>query len=217
LPKRRLHIALFLFIDSAATMSQLHASSKSSMLSPYFAKPSSSYEKFVNKKWAERNDIFETKKKFIKRTIQQWKTLDQIQRAEYLTAPVQERPRNNIKSFFKAVPKPKPIETSSSNLSESNSSKPNNGTQTTSLLNPQPFTSNSPSVSSQVFTSNSHSALENREQFLSSKEDLLIKEFLIDIGFQGRFEDVCFKDPQFRQAISKLSYDWKEFTYLREK
>jgi len=134
-----------------------------------------------------------------------------------LTAPVQERPRNNIKSFFKAVPKPKPIETSSSNLSESNSSKPNNGTQTTSLLNPQPFTSNSPSVSSQVFTSNSHSALENREQFLSSKEDLLIKEFLIDIGFQGRFEDVCFKDPQFRQAISKLSYDWKEFTYLREK
>jgi len=63
LQKRRLHIALFLFIDSAATMSQLHASSKSSMLSPYFAKPSSSYEKFVNKKWAERNDIFETKKK----------------------------------------------------------------------------------------------------------------------------------------------------------
>ena len=52
---------------------------------------------------------------------------------------------------------------------------------------------------------------------MSSKEDLLIKDFLVEIGYTGNFEDMCFKDPQFRQAISKLSYEWKEFSGLRVK
>ena len=73
------------------------------------------------------------------------------------------------------------------------------------------------SIEPQPCTINSHSALENRELFLSSKEDLLIKDFLVEIGYTGNFEDMCFKDPQFRPAISKLSYEWKEFSGLRDK
>ena len=52
---------------------------------------------------------------------------------------------------------------------------------------------------------------------MSSKEDLLIKDFLVETGYTGNLEDMCFKDPQFRQAISKLSYEWKEFSGLRVK
>ena len=78
-------------------MSQLRASSKNSRLSCYFANPSSTYDKFVNKPWIERTDVFESKQNFIERTVREWDTLDEIQRNEFLCAPSPELRRNSIK------------------------------------------------------------------------------------------------------------------------
>ena len=38
----------------------------------YFNSPSTTFEKYVNKKWVERRDIFESKQNFIKHTSQEW-------------------------------------------------------------------------------------------------------------------------------------------------
>ena len=48
-------------------MSQLHANKKGNVhKNLYYPMPKTLYEKFVNKKWAERNDIFESRSAFIK-------------------------------------------------------------------------------------------------------------------------------------------------------
>ena len=65
-------------------------------------------------------------------------------------------------------------------------------------------------------TGNAHSALQNRDTFLQSNELVLIKEFLWDIGFEKDFDDHVFRDSQFLQAATNLSYKWKTFAELKK-
>ena len=51
-------------------MSQIQAKKKIDL---YYRMRKTSYEQFINKKWVERKDIFETKKSFIKREDANWK------------------------------------------------------------------------------------------------------------------------------------------------
>ena len=51
-------------------MSQIQAKKKIDL---YYRMCKTSYEQFINKKWAERKDIFETKKSFIKSEDANWK------------------------------------------------------------------------------------------------------------------------------------------------
>ena len=65
-------------------------------------------------------------------------------------------------------------------------------------------------------TANAHHALQNRDTFLQSNELVLIKEFLRNIGFEKDFDNHVFKDPQFLQAATNLSYKWKTFVELKK-
>ena len=176
-------------------MSQLNAkasSSKNPKLCLYFSLPKTTYEKFVNKKWCERKDIYESKQTFIKRTLSEWKVLNKDEKVEFLSSPAPEN-RHSIKIFFSVVQKP-----SSKHM-------------------PQPTPKEPLKLNPPILTGNAHSALSGREKFLQSKELVLIKEFLAEIGFKQDFDDSSFKDPQFLQALSKLSYDWKVFSNLKRK
>ena len=60
------------------------------------------YEKFVNKKWKERRDIFEDKKVFIARTNKVWKELSDAEKHVFMNAAPPPPTKNDIGFFFKS-------------------------------------------------------------------------------------------------------------------
>ena len=73
-------------------------------IAAYFNSPKSTYEHFINKKWAERKDLDESKQNFLKRAINEWKNASDQQRIEFLqAAPPPANKRSRITGFFKRV------------------------------------------------------------------------------------------------------------------
>ena len=69
------------------------------------------YEKFVNKNWKERRDIFEDKV-FIARTNKVWKELSDAEKHFFMNAPPPNA-KNHIGFFFRSkTPKASPTTTS---------------------------------------------------------------------------------------------------------
>ena len=58
--------------------------------------PKNKYEKFVNKKWKERRDIFEDKKVFIARTKKVWKKLSGTEKHVFMNAAPPPPKKNHI-------------------------------------------------------------------------------------------------------------------------
>ena len=181
--------------------SQLNASSSKKAISLYFKLPKNTYEKFVNKKWCERKNYFETKKTFIERTLLEWKATSEGDRITFLSEPAPQNNRISMKTFFSPVPK---------NIKSSSH-------QPSCEKEPETSTRNKPLNLNVNLTDNAHSALKDRDGFLASNELVLTKEFLKEIGYERSYDDCTFKDPNFLRTISKISYDWKKFSDLRKK
>lgn len=186
-----------------------HSKSKNARLSSYFALPRTTYEKFVNKKWCERKNIFETKQTFIERILPEWKSLTESERVEFLSAPAPKNHPMRIDRYFTEAQK------------STNTKSTPTPTPTSRPPFPQHEGTQKSQESNQFFhidlTDNAHSALQNRDTFLQSSELVLIKEFLRDIGFEKDFNDHVFKDSQFLKACANLSYKWKTFSELKRK
>ena len=82
-------------------MSQLRVSS---FTGNYFKIPRTTYEKYVNKKWDERMNQFETKQTFIKRTLSEEKNSTHEHREQFLITPARENlKRRSIKFHLSTV------------------------------------------------------------------------------------------------------------------
>lgn len=69
---------------------------------PYI--PTMKYEKFVNKKWVEQEDLFQSKKTFIECTDALWKSMNDEEIAAFMSVPAAPK-KNQISFFFKSLGK----------------------------------------------------------------------------------------------------------------
>ena len=161
-------------------MSQLHAAAA---VRKYFSSPKTLYERYINKKWTERMDKFQSKQGFIKKAITEWKNSSDQEWIEFLSSKAPES-KFSIVSFFK------PVQKISTNNDRNKNNSDNDGT-TEQICNPseqaicsesQPQHSSFPSVA----TPNASEAVNKREDYLNEKEAHLIKTFLDNIECNGR-------------------------------
>ena len=157
-------------------MSQLNASNKSSLCHKnlYYPMPKIMYEKFVNKKWKERRDIFEDKKVFIARTNKVWKELSDAEKHVFMNAAPPPPTKNHTGFFFKSkTPKATPATVSAQTEIELSSSA---AASSSTITTP---------------TVNAHVAIKNRERFLNEKENDMLKKFITElkVSFEQLFTD----------------------------
>ena len=134
----------------------------------YFNSPSTTFEKYVNKKWVERRDIFESKQNFIKCTSQEWKASSPEERQSFLSASQPNVHPMSIKNFFKS--------SSTKRTNQASKQKDQNPPMTSGTTSEDIFSDKSiPSIQIEL-TANSSSAVDCRETFLTSKESVLIKK-----------------------------------------
>ena len=153
--------AIFNFtLQRLVKMSQLLVSS---FTGNYFKIPRTTYENYVNKKWDERMNQFETKQTFIKRTLSEEKNSTHEHREQFLITPARENlKRRSIKFHFSTVNR--------------TSSK-----ETKKVEKPVP--ESAPFSGTSVHTENAITAFHNRSAFLNDKEILLVKKTMNEIGF----------------------------------
>ena len=175
----------------------------------YFNSPSTTFEKYVNKKWVERRDIFESKQNFIKRTSQEWKASSPEERQSFLSASQPNVHPMSIKNFFKS--------SSTKRTNQASKQKDQNPPMTSGTTSEDIFSDKSiPSIQIEL-TANSSSAVDCRETFLTSKESVLIKKMFSEIcsDSTASLEGILPNDKNFMQTITKLSYDWNIFFELK--
>ena len=175
----------------------------------YFNSPSTTFEKYVNKKWVERRDIFESKQNFIKRTSQEWKASSPEERQSFLSASQPNVHPMSIKNFFKS--------SSTKRTNQASKQKDQNPPMTSGTTSEDIFSDKSiPSIQIEL-TANSSSAVGCRETFLTSKEPVLIKKMFSEICFDSTasLEGILLNDKNVMQTITKLSYDWNFFFELK--
>ena len=175
----------------------------------YFNSPSTTFEKYVNKKWVERRDIFESKQNFIKCTSQEWKASSPEERQSFLSASQPNVHPMSIKNFFKS--------SSTKRTNQASKQKDQNPPMTSGTTSEDIFSDKSiPSIQIEL-TANSSSAVGCRETFLTSKEPVLIKKMFSEICFDSTasLEGILLNDKNVMQTITKLSYDWNFFFELK--
>ena len=167
---------------------------------------STTFEKYVNKKWAERRDIFESKQNFIRRTSQEWKASSpQKNDKSFLSASQPNVHPMSIKNFFKSSPTKRTNQTSKQ--------KDQNPPMTSGITSEDIYSDKSiPSIQIEL-TANSSSAVDCRETFLTSKESVLIKKMFSEIcsDSAASLEGILLNEKNVMQTITKLSYDWNIF------
>ena len=159
-------------------MSQIQAKKK---IDFYYRMPKTSYEQFINKKWVERKDIFETKKSFIKKEDANWKSMNKLEKEMFMKALPPSPGKSRIGHFFK----PK------TSLKTNSLSKNQTEKDDLVIIEPSDIPSSSTPRLSQ--TSNANEAIYNRETFLNEKEMEQLKTFFtqMEIPFTNFFtEDV---------------------------
>ena len=73
---------------------------------PYFQSNNSHYERFVNKKWAEKSNSFATCQQFIEATNSEWKSMSDDKKTAFMNSNSAEtKASRNMKSYFKVQPK----------------------------------------------------------------------------------------------------------------
>jgi len=84
-------------------MSQLTVGNKGNLRNKnlYFPVPKSFYEKFVNKKWVERFDVFESKQDFARKVEKVWRESNDAKRDMFMKAPPPPPTKSHINYFFK--------------------------------------------------------------------------------------------------------------------
>ena len=178
-------------------MSQLHASS-AKKIALYFKNPSTLYEHFINKKWIERTNVFQSKQSFIKTAIESWNNSTDEESLKYLSQKAVPKNRRSITRFF--APKKKTSQTSEEVPNEKKSS------------------SFSKSSCATTKTTNAFCANEQREKFLSDKELTMLITFLKEIGVDsGKFliNDDLVNNKSLMEIFKKICYSWKSFNDLK--
>jgi len=181
-------------------MSQLRARKA---LNLYYSMPKTFYENFVNKRWQERNDIFEKKEKFINRVNAIWKSMTEEDKKQYMLKPLAER-KSRITSFFQGK---KSIKT------------PENASSSTSTRPPPIVSSQAVDVNvTQIETSaNAIVAFKDRESYLNNKEMTFLKSAFsqMQIPFDQFFTDDIKNDKSFISCLKQFLYSWDKFHELK--
>ena len=209
-------------------MSQINASSAKKAALLYFSAPKTSYEKYVNKKWEERVDIFISKQNFIKQAVSDWNKSTQEERDLFMSAPPPaHRAYKRMDQFFKSKSFARQGESSTASTSVSTTTT-TSGSATVpasgSITDPasrtesseakiKDATSNKPSE----LTENAHSALTNCEAFLNSKENCLLQKMFKSLGCAEEefFTDDIKNDESLISVLKSLAYSWDEFHILK--
>ena len=159
------------------------------------------YEKFVNKKWNERRDIFEDKKVFIARTNKVWKELSDAEKHVFMNAASPPPTKNHIGFFFKSkMPEALPATVSAqTEIKLSSSAAASSSAITTPILN-------------------THVAIENGERFLNEKENDMLKKFITElkVSFEQLFTDDVRNDQNIMGFFKISLHKWKFFKALRD-
>ena len=163
--------------------------------------PKTMYEKFVNKKWKERRDIFEDKKVFIARTNKVWKELSDAEKHVFMNAAPPPPTKNHIGFFF-------------------NSKTPKALLATVSAQTEIKLSSSAAASSSTITTPtvNAHVAIENGERFLNEKENDMLKKFITElkVSFEQLFTDDVRNDQNIMGFLKIFLYKWEVFKVLRD-
>ena len=195
---------LSIFISNSSysflVMSQLHAAAKK-QVSLYYPVPKSTYEKFINKKWIERKNVFQSKKNFIENSNSVWKTTSQRERDEFMNAPAP-IPKHQISHFFK------PNKISVADTCESS----NSATEILSI-------SHEPAIPPSILTVNASTAMSDRLSFLDDKEMNMIKKAMFEIGVSDSnkfFSGDIKNDEKFMCCLKQFAYEWDKFSMLKK-
>ena len=155
--------------------------------------PKTMYEKFVNKKWKERRDIFEDKKVFIARTNKVWKELSDAEKHVFMNAAPPPPTKNHIGFFFNSkTPKALPATVSAqTEIKLSSSAAASSSTITTPTVN-------------------AHVAIKDRERFLNEKENDMLKKFITElkVSFEQLFTDDVRNDQNIMGFFKIFLYKW---------
>ena len=193
-------------------MSQLHASSKGNVNNKhlYYSIPKTNYERFINKKWTERKNIFESRSSFIARADKTWKESSDTQKEHFMnTIPPPTKSRINF--FFKQNATVK-----SSTATSTTDNLKGTSTSTVTSNNSKAMPVNDPSTASSI---NANSATESREKFLTEKEFIMLKSFFaetIGVSYEEFFTTDIKNDHHFMQVLTAFIYKWDAFNNLRE-
>ena len=183
--------------DLFTSMSQLYASS-ANKIALYFKNPSTLYEHFINKKWIERMNVFQSKQSFIKTAIESWNNSTGEESLKYWSQKAVPKNRTSITKFF--APKKETSQTSGEVPNEKKSS------------------SFSKSSCATTKTTNAFCANEQRKKFLSNKELTMLITFLKKIGvYSDKFlmNDDLVNNKSLMEIFKKICYSWKTFNDLK--
>ena len=166
----------------------------------YFKSAKSKYERYINKKWAERKDLFESKQTFITRAPASWERSSDVEQESFWNASATAANKMRIKNFF----------CSNKTLKSSADISPPSPV-TASVSNDKPLQTD--------LCENPRNASYIRGEFLQSKESFSLKNFLCDIKYSGSniFQDSVLNDTNFMSTVTKLSYGWENLSELRRK
>ena len=183
-------------------MSQIQAKKK---IDFYYRMPKTSYEQFINKKWVERKDIFETKKSFIKKEDANWKSMNKLEKEMFMKALPPSPGKSRIGHFFK----PK------TSLKTNSLSKNQTEKDDLVIIEPSDIPSSSTPRLSQ--TSNANEAIYDRETFLNEKEMEQLKTFFtqMEIPFTNFFTEDVKNDQKLLDCFKTFAYEWDKFSELK--
>ncbi len=187
-------------------MSQLHAA-KSVKL--YYSSPKTLYQNYINKKWVERSNAYESSDSFIKRANLSWKNSNDAEKQSFMSAaPPAKKSKTQINFYFKT---------------KSSSDLPARNPPSQPSVDPKP-TSSSGSDEIQIvadtpssYTINAASAITEREKFLTSQEFEMVKKFFasLKIDSEKLFTADIKNDQYLMQMFSATCHKWNIFYDLR--
>ena len=183
----------------------------------YFRNPVTTYDKYINKKWDERENVGISKQSFIKRAIEDWKQSNEHERLEFLSRKVPERQGKTLFHYFE-----KSSSTNNCDLmvtSKSKSSSTNSCDVTvTSTSKATEYTGSNVNCSLSTPNAAENASL-GRESYPSTKETNLLKTFLEDIqpGFSTAFFEApdLKNDKQFMSILITFAYRCNDFLHLK--
>ena len=178
----------------------------SKLVASYFATLKKTYEKFINKKWEERKDVYQKKADFLKESVSEWNKLTEKGRFDFLCAKPPAGDKARITSFFRTE-STRPYTTSSYSYTTVSSS-------TTTASSTVRFQNDTVGVQ----IPNANSAM-NREEFLDGKENRLIGEFFQSTSVNSaRFFSMNDQtsDKALMSALKSLVYKWSDHSKIRK-
>ena len=193
---------------------QLTLFGKRAIPRPYFSKPTTNYEKFVNKRWVEKGGDFGMKKDFLDFVLKEWGKIQDDSDALEKYISKEEPP---VKIYRKSFLLPTTVSTPTVISSPASTSSTPDPIiiSTETPRSPAVLTLNVPNRRS----ADEEAILESREHYLKSHLLALIKSFFTDIEFYKHddfFTDHVLNDEGLIKTMTSVSYDWTTYSGLKK-